>query len=459
MNGLMDYWSDGNSKMELIYSIGNRFEGRAEEPMAPFFPLSLSILLFFFFIIFSLSGCGGEMKTQRHELIYWSANNPYEQEVAREVIAEWNTQHPDMPVHHQPIPEGQSSEEVILAAIAGRTTPDIYSNAWPGDVEFYVRAKALIALDQFADCDSLLSSRCVADVVAQARSRDGKLYQMPWKTNPIMMMYNARLFRQMGFDKAPSTYSEFLAAAKLRQDRSCWMGIIDIRVLWWQRFFDFYPLYLAASEGKTLVSGDSVLFENASAVATMNFLQTVYREDYFPKQKMSATSDFFLLGKAATRFTGPWEITHAEKFKSAGFEYDFAPMPVPDGLEGPVYTYGDLKNIVIFSTCQRPRAAWEFVKFMVSRQNDLRLLEIASQLPLRQGLLSDSLFAVYFTKNSRMIAFAQQAEYVRGIDQSPVMKEIFDAISQEYEAAVVYAAKSPAEAVRDAAARVRLILE
>jgi multiple sugar transport system substrate-binding protein len=406
------------------------------------------------------SACSGEKAYSRPELLYWSANNPYEQEVARAVVKEWNAQHLDMPVHHQPIPEGQSSEEVILAAIAGRTTPDIYSNAWPGDVEFYVRAKALIALDQFAGCDSLLSSRCTADIVAQARSRDGKLYQMPWKTNPIMMMYNVKLFQQAGLMRAPATYSEYFAAAeKLRHDSSCWIGISDIRMLWWQRFFDFYPLYLAASGGNTLVAGDSVLFENASAVAVMDFLQTVYREDYFPKQKMTSTVDFLLLGKVGSRFTGPWEITHAEKFKPEGFEYDFAPMPVPDDHTGPVYTYGDLKNIVIFSTCQRPQAAWAFVKFMVSRKNDLRLLEIASQLPLRKGLLNDSLFTDYFAQNPRMVAFARQAEYVRGIDQSPVMKEIFDAISQEYEAAVVYDAKSPKQAVRDAAARVRLILE
>ncbi|MGH7453232.1 MAG: extracellular solute-binding protein [bacterium] len=443
----------------MIYSIGNRSEGQAEEPISPFLPLSLSPTLLLIFIFF-IAGCGGEMKAQRHELLYWSANNPYEQNVAREIVAEWNAQHPEMPVHHQPIPEGQSSEEVILAAIAGRTTPDIYSNAWPGDVEFYVRAKALIALDQFADFDSLVSSRCAADIVEQARSRDGQLYQIPWKTNPVMMMYNVKLFQQVGFESAPSTYSEYLAAGeKLRDELSCWVGIRDIRVLWWQRFFDFYPLYLAASGGKGLVDGDSVLFENESAVAVMNFLQTIYREGYFPKQKMTTTADFFLLGKIASRFNGPYEISHAEKFKPEGFEYGFAPMPVPDGHVGPIYTYGDLKNIVIFSTCQRPKAAWEFVKFMVSKRNDLRLLEIAGQLPLRKGMPNDSLFADYFTKNPRMIAFAQQAEYLRGIDQSPVMKEVFDAISQEYEVAVVYAAKSPEQAVHDAAARVRLILE
>ena len=53
---------------------------------------------------------------------------------------------------------------------------------------------------------------------------------------------------------------------------------------------------------------------------------------------------------------------HAEKFKPEGFEYDYTSMPVPDDYEGPVYTYGDPKNIVIFNTCQDPQLAWEFIK-------------------------------------------------------------------------------------------------
>lgn len=58
-----------------------------------------------------------------------------------------------------------------------------------------------------------------------------------------------------------------------------------------------------------------------------------------------------------------------------------------------------------------------------------------------------------------MVRFGKQAEYVRGIDAGKDMKEIFDAISQEYEACVVYSAKTPEAAVRDASKRVELILK
>lgn len=429
--------------------------------------------LFFFKIaalvglIFLACGRNTEQATKGEiTLKYWSANNQYEIDLARKVVAEWNALHPEIQVVHQSIPEGQSSEEVILSAVVSKTTPDIYSNIWPGDVELYVEANSLVVLDQFPDFQQTIGARIGSDLLTEARSRDGHIYQIPWKTNPIMMIYNKKLLAEAGFSVFPRTYSEFLTAAdKIVTDRNNdgyydrWIGLCDIRVTWWQRFFDFYTLYIAASGGKTLLKGDEVIFDNPAAVQVFDFLQTIFEKGYFPKEKVTGRADVFLQSDVATRFTGPWEISHAEKFKPEGFEYDFAPVPRPDSATGTAYTYGDFKNIVIFSTTKHPAAAWEFVKFMVSRKNDLRLLEMTSQLPLRQNLDADSLFQAYFAQNPKMRIFARQSRFVRGADASPVLKEIFDAISREFEACVVYGKKSPEQAVQDAANRARLILK
>ena len=98
-----------------------------------------------------------------------------------------------------------------------------------------------------------------------------------------------------------------------------------------------------------------------------------------------------------------------------------------------------------------------FAKHLVSRANDLKLPEMTNQLPLRKGLLHDTLFMPYFERNPMMKRFAHQAQHCRGTDYSPVSKEIFDAISQEFEASVIYGLKSPDEAVRRAAERARMI--
>ena len=46
---------------------------------------------------------------------------------------------------------------------------------------------------------------------------------------------------------------------------------------------------------------------------------------------------------------------------------------------------------------------------------------------------------------------------LRGTDASPVLKEIFDLISQQYEACVVYGMKTPEQAINDAADAVNLL--
>ena len=157
-------------------------------------------------------------------------------------------------------------------------------------------------------------------------------------------------------------------------------------------------------------------------------------------------------------FSGPWQIAAIAKF-APGMRFDVAPLPVPDDHTGPVYTSGDYKNIAIFGNTKHPKESWEFVKFLITAEHDLLMLEICNQIPVRGDLLTDSLFAGYFRRNPLMVRFAEQAVFTRGMDAVPDLKEIFDTISQQYEICAVYGEKSPREAVRDAAQHARLIIE
>jgi len=410
-----------------------------------------------------LSGCSSN-KNSHNEILYWCSNNSDEINFAKVITEEWNNNYPGRKIKLQPVPEGRSSEEIILAAVVGNTTPDIYSNMWQGDVEAYAQAGVLVALDTLKGFLDFMYERCDSLVIGEITSTDGHIYQIPWKINPIMLIYNVNIIQDLGLKEPPATYDEFLNASRKFQkdvngdgyvDR--WFGYSEVQVTWWQRFFDFYPLYLAASGGAPLVKNDTVKFNNEYAVEVFRFLQTVYRKNYFTKEQLSATQDVFLSGVIATRFTGPWEIAHAEKFKPKGFVYNYTYMPVPDDHKGPVYTYGDPKNIVIFKTCKDPETAWNYIKTMINDRGDLKLLEITNQLPRRKNLDSDPFFTNYFSDNPKMKIFAKQSKYIRGTDASPVLKEVFDLISQQYEACVVYGKKTPEQAVKDASDAVSLL--
>ncbi|HID10521.1 MAG TPA: extracellular solute-binding protein [Candidatus Latescibacteria bacterium] len=413
--------------------------------------------------LLALSSCSSGGGSGRAELVYWSAANVQEVELAEKLTEMWNEGHPQIHVVHLPIPESRSSEEVLLAAVAARTTPDICSVIWPGVVEQFVRAGALVRLDTFPDFFSVMESRVGRKILEQYRSSDGGFYQVPWKTNPILIEYNKELFEEAGIERPPRTYSEFLKAGeKVTKDLDGdgipdrWMMFVSTDVRWWQRFFDFYAFYIAASGGRTLLEGGEVDFEDSAAVQVFRFFREGFERGIFPRSGFQV--DAFLGGFVAAQVTGPWSIPYLEKYKPEGFRYDFMEIPVPDGYEGPVYTYGDPKNIVIFSTCGHPRRAWEFVKYLISDEADRMLLEVTNQLPIRRNLLEDPKFSDYFKKNPMMVKFARQVPHTRGVDLVPELKEIFDAISMEFEATCIYSRKSPEEGIRDAAERCRQIL-
>src|SRR5437016_5773943 len=107
------------------------------------------------------------------ELTYWPAPNVQEIELADTLVKIWNSVHPHIQVRMQPIPVSQSTEEVLLAAIAGKTTPDVCSNIWPGALHEYTQSGGLIPLDRFVDFDSVASSRTPVDLLQTFKNTDG----------------------------------------------------------------------------------------------------------------------------------------------------------------------------------------------------------------------------------------------------------------------------------------------
>jgi multiple sugar transport system substrate-binding protein len=419
---------------------------------------------YFLLIIFFLLNSCKRGDVNEKELLFWCSNNNQEIKLCSDLTATWNRNHPSTPLHMQPIPEGQSSEEVILAAVVGKTTPDIYANMWQGNVEMYAHAKVLIALDTLKGFLDFIKERCDSNVIKEVTSSDGHIYQVPWKVNPIMTIYNKNLFAANGIQFPPKTYSEYLQDAQKFKEQNKnnatqkRFGYTAVKPIWYEMRFNFYPLYLAASGGAHLIENNKAVFNNKYAIGVFRFLQSLYTNDYFSKESAAASEDVFVSQNIATKWTGPWEITHLDGIPNLGFKYDYYEEIVPDDHTGPVYTYADPKNIVIFNTCTDPQAAWEFIKTMINKEGDLGLLKVTGQFPRRKNLLTDSFFSSFLNANPMLMPFAKQLPYVKGDDNCEVIVEVLDIISQEYEACVVYGKKTPEKAIGDAEAAVNVLL-
>ncbi len=398
------------------------------------------------------------------ELTYWPAANPLEVDLARRLATVWNDRHPDVQVHVQPIPAGRSSEEILLAAVVGNATPDICSNVSSGLLARLVRARSVVRLDELASTAARLRERAREPMLAPLRLPDGSIHAVPWKTNPMMLMYNVGLLAEAGVTP-PGTYSELIDALRLlardtdgdgRLDR--WGFWARLKTTWFERFYDFYPLYLAASDGRTLVSGNEVAFENEAAVGAFEVLRQAFAEGLLPLSNFEG-QDPFMDGTVAMKVVGPWFVRQLEELKVSGLRYDVTPMPVPDGADPEAaYAFADLKSIAVFSTTRHPVAAARFVAYLTSPEADRLLIEEAAQLPYRRSLASDGRFATALTRWPTLQAYAERADRGRDIDVDPDIVEIFDILSEAYEAAAIYGILPPEQAVRQAADEVRAVL-
>ena len=421
-------------------------------------------------LVFSHTGCSRNKATDDSSdsgqitITYWCDSNPISVNLAKILVEKWNSSRKDIFVKLVPIPSSYSSEETILAAIAGGTTPDLSENIWAGGVPIYSSAGGMVKLDELPGYWEHVNSRVPEEMLTGIICSDGHHYALPYRTNPAMILYNTNMFKEAGVTAPLRTYSDYFEAAKKftvdtdgdgQIDR--WMSYAGIRPLWWQRMFDFYCFYIAASGGKRLIENDKLTFTGDDAEQAMGFFKEVFDKGYFPRQDFP--TDPFTAGNVATLISGPWHLTYLEKYKPDDLEYDLMPLPLPDGHTGPVSTYSSTHCLGIFSTTRHPEAVWEFVKYLTSPENDLELLKYAHQLPVRMNLLEDDFFKDYFSKNPLMLKFARQLPYCPAMDTNENFKEILDAISQEHEVCAVYGRKSPKQAVKDIVKRTEVIFK
>ena len=263
-----------------------------------------------------------------------------------------------------------------------------------------------MALDTFDGGKDYVESRS-GDVAEQYQSPDGQFYQIPWKSNPVMIFYNKDIMKKAGVDPENpplATYDEFLDTSKKIVDS----GAADAAIWpaptseFFQSWFDFYPLFAAETGGTQLVEDGKATFDSDEGKSVVEFWKTMYDEGLSPKEKYNG--DSFADQKAAMSIVGPWAIA------VYGDSVNWGAVPVPTSAgttPEETHTFSDAKNIGLYSACENQGTAWEVLKFATSEEQDGKLLEMTGQMPLRTDL--ETTYADYFKSHPEYVDFADQA--------------------------------------------------
>ena len=378
----------------------------------------------------------------------WLSNNPEEVAWGKAMVKEWNAEHPDQKVTAQEIPAGKTSEEVIGAAITAGNAPCLVFNTSPAAVPQFQKQGGLVPLDDFEGGSDYVEQRS-GDVAEQYTSEDGKYYQIPWKSNPVMIFYNKDLLKKAGVDPENpplATHDEFLETSRKIVDG----GAADAAIWpapsseFFQSWFDFYPLYAAETGGKQLVEDGEATFDSEEGRTVADFWAQMYADGL--AQKEVYNGDSFADEKAAMAIVGPWAIAvYGDKVN-----WGAAPVPTSSGTSPEeTYTFSDAKNIALYSACENRGTAWEVLKFATSEEQDGELLEQTGQMPLRENLAET--YPDYFEKNPEYAEFADQASRTVEVPNVPNSIEIWQTFRDAYSSSVIFGEKPVDEALSEAA--------
>lgn len=362
----------------------------------------------------------------------WYSNNPSEIEWAEAQVNQWNEENPDEQISPQEIPAGATSEEVIVAAIAAGNAPCLIYNVAPAAVPMFERQGGLVSLADFEGADDFVTDR-LGEGADQYRSEDGTLYQVPWKANPVMIIYNRELFTEAGLDadNPPlATYDEFLETSRTLVEEGSAEAAIwpSPSGEFFQTWFDFYPLFAAATDGTLLVEDGVAQFDSPEGYEVAAMWRSMYEEGLSPRE--AYPGDAFGEQVSAMSIVGPWAVAVYEDL-----DWGVAPVPTPDGRED-VWTFSDAKNVGLFTACENRDSAWDFLQQTMSEEADRELLELTGQMPMREGLTD--LYADFFEANPVYTAFAEQTSRVIDVPNIPSSIEVWQEFRDAYSRAVIF---------------------
>ncbi|ANP72496.1 extracellular solute-binding protein [Cryobacterium arcticum] len=399
----------------------------------------------------SSGGASSGGSDSRGDITIWYSNNETEIAWGKQMVSAWNADHPDEQVKAQEIPAGKSSEEVIGAAITAGNAPCLVFNTAPVAVPQFQKQGGLVDLSSFEDGASYIEER-TGEASSQYQDADGDYYQMPWKSNPVMIFYNKDMFAAAGLDPENpqlSTYDDFLATSRTLVASGAAPNAIYPAPTsqFFQSWFDFYPLYAAETGGTQLVEDGEATFNDADGAAVAEFWKTLYSEGLAGKEQYQG--DSFADGQAAMSIVGPWAVS---VYKDA---VNWGAVPVPTSAGTPAedtYTFSDAKNVGMFTACENQATAWDVLKFATSEEQDGQLLELTGQMPLRADLTT--VYPDYFAANPAYQQFGDQASRTVEVPSVANSVAVWQAFRDAYTKSVITGDGDVAGSLDDAATKV-----
>ncbi len=313
--------------------------------------------------------------------------------MAQRLLDEFHATHPNIRVYYNLDPENNEFEEKSLADLQGGTAPDVFQGCC-SFLPIWAQKGFLLDLRPYvaADIDRATIEDWDPVQYKSFFTRDGRQYALPKYHGALALYFNRDLFDQAHVDYPTETWDhdDYLdAMRRIGQWRSgsgkppAWGSMLDLS---WERL----QVHVNAWGGHFVDPQDPTKSRLADpeALQALEWIRARMWDDKVMATPLDVqnkmTQDAFTAGQLAMVEDGSWNLKQI--LSDAKFRVGLAPMPA-----GPVRraTLATTDGFGIYAGCKYPDAAWELLKFLISKDYGRAMAQAQFLQPARASLVDE----------------------------------------------------------------------
>ena len=327
------------------------------------------------------------------QLVYRDWRTDWFPPMAQQMLDEFHATHPNIRVYYNLDPESNEFEEKSLADLQSGTAPDVFQGCC-SFLPIWAQKGYLLDLRPFVQAD--LDQATIEDWDAvQYRSfftRDGRQYALPKYHGALALYYNKDLLEQAGVEYPSDSWNhdDYLAAMKRVTEYhnqegkpSLWGSMTDIA---WERLQVHVNAWGGHFVDPTVPTKSRMA--DPAAMQAFEWLRGRMWDDKVMATELDVqnkgTQAAFIAGQLAMVEEGSWALKNI--LVNANFRVGLAAFPAGPARRA---TLATTDGFGIYAGTKHPDAAWELLKFLISKEYGRAMAKAQFLQPARLSLVDE----------------------------------------------------------------------
>jgi multiple sugar transport system substrate-binding protein len=350
-----------------------------------------------------------QKKSSKVEVVFWHAMGGNVEKILKGMVADFESTHKNIHINLIGMADYNTLAQKLMSAAAIDQTPTIAQMYENWTAQLLVNNK-LEPLDPYVTGKKGLSIAELDDiwpVLIQNNTWDNKIISMPFNKSVPVYYYNIDVFDRVGIKEFPKTWDEFRRVClKLKplkdKEGNPIIPTANGTDIW------IFGSMLYQKGGKLYDEEKSLpLFNTPDAAQALQFqVDLIYKDKVQGPRTNEDLLDDYLAGRLAMT---PFSCARRAIMKGIeSFRIGMAPLPIWDKPASIIYG----TNIGMFKTATQAQkdAAWEFIKWFISKDNEIRWSLGTYYAPIHKSALDDHRMQEQFNKTPGLRESYQQLE-------------------------------------------------